>query len=177
MRFLFLVGVSLGYSAGAIHAEDYLLRCDAISTHLQTAGFDEIDSIDKSNPKETERHSIEVVAHPNLPFHTKVELHHETLLLSGKLIPSKEGGFTAEIHYRRTTDTGTTVVNEKNQRVPLLDESALRTLIGIKLDEPSLLGGMTRKNDTLSQQTGKTVSVRSHTRYVLTLTKFELPKE
>lgn len=176
-RFLFLAWIILGFSAVAAHAEGYLLRLDEIITILQSDGFDEIDALDKSKPKLPGLPNIEVLVHPNLPFHTKVQLHNETLLLSGKLIPSKEDGFIVEIQYRRTIDNGTMVVNEKNQRVPLFDESALRGTFGLKLDESALLGGLTKKNDTLAPQTGKKISVRTHTRYFLTLTKYEPTKE
>ena len=118
-------------------AEDYLLRVDAI-------GFVDRLPAEKDLPETTLR-SVEVVVRPDSPFHTKTIIGAETVIVSGKLCPKDKGGFSLQILYMRTVDTGIRLPNELGIKKPSLDTTALHTTNAIAIDESFALGGFETK--------------------------------
>jgi hypothetical protein len=170
MNRILLLSVIALLSGGNTLAEDYLLRLDAIC-HVDQPATD-------PKPKEKVLHSIEVVAQPKIPFHSKIQFENQTLILKGQIEPNETGGFIVDFQYRHTTDTGAKVPIAPNQFAPVLDVTAVATRIGLSLGETYTTSRLTSKSDSESIVEGKTV-VKSqvfHKWTRVTLTKCEPPK-
>ncbi len=164
-RFILLAFVVQCLCASIAIADDYLLRLDTI-------GYVDRPAAEK-HPKETVLRSIEVVARPGSVFHGKVRVGTvQTLTLTGKLSPADKGGFTLLIRYVHSIDSGVTVLTEDGKRKPLLDTTAFHTTIAISLGDPVTIAGASSK----TSQFGKP-KVKSKTRYVFRLSKYELPDD
>ncbi len=145
--------------ASSAIAEDYLLRIDAI-------GFVDRPASEKDLPEKTLQ-SVEVVVRPDSTFHTKTIIGAETVIVSGKLCPKDKGGFSLQIRYEHTVDTGIILPNEEGIKKPLLDIMAVQTSIDLAIDESVALGGCETK-------VGDMVNPEKHskTRIVSVLTKY-----
>ena len=122
-------------------AEDYLLRVDAI-------GFVDRPASERDLPETTLR-SVEIVVRPDSTFHTKTVIGAETVIVSGKLSPKNTGGFSLQIFYARTVDTGIILPNEQGIMKPLLHIMSVNTTIAIAIDESVVLGGIETKHDDM----------------------------
>ncbi len=137
LRSLILAMVACGSCASFAVAEDYLLRVDTI-------GFVDRLPSEKDLP-ETPLRSVEVVVRPDSTFHTKTIIGAETVTMSGKLCPKDKGGFSLQIRYRRTVDTGISLPNEQGVKKPVLGIMSVNTNIELTVDESVPLGGFDTK--------------------------------
>jgi hypothetical protein len=161
-RLLLLTLAVLCSCTATTSADDYLLRVD-------TTGYTDVPASEKA-PKETVLRSIEAVARPGAPFHAKVTLPSQTILLSGTLHPAKDGIFSVDIRYAHSVPKGDSIPTKDGGREPRFNTTEAETTIGAILGKPVILGGI----QTETQQAGPGKKrLKSTTWYVLLLTKYE----
>ena len=164
-RFILLAFAVHCSCASTTIADDYLLRLDTI-------GYIDRPAAEK-HPKETVLRSIEIVVRPQSAIYGKVRIGtKQTLTLTGKLSPTDNCRFSLQIRYVHSIDTGITVPTEDGKRKPLPDTTAIHTTATLALGDPVTIAGSEAK----TTQSGKPKD-KSKRRYVLVLTKYELPDD
>ncbi|MFN0195934.1 MAG: hypothetical protein ACKVT0_04270, partial [Planctomycetaceae bacterium] len=166
MKRLILLAFAVASSLGsATHADDYLLRID-------TVGYVDIPA-DEKDPKETTLRSIEVVAHPESTFHskvtTKVSTGWERLKVKGKFRPADDGGFEMQINYDYSIDTEQGVTTEDGVWIPNRDTMSLSTTVAFVAGEDSVT--LRGPIETTKNEEGKP-ELRSKIQFVLHLSKY-----
>lgn len=139
-------------------ADDYLVRLDTIG-HAERP-------VAEDDSKEAVLHRIEVVARSQSPFHAKVRMGMQTLVLAGKLSPDDSGDFRVQFRYVHSVDTGTTAPSKDGGQTPVINTSAMQTSLVIAVGDTVTLGEFERR------QSGK-VEHTSKSRVVLSFTKYE----
>jgi hypothetical protein len=166
MKWLFLLAIAMNCSpAVVVHADDYRLQVETIE-HKFTG------EEDKNASKEEVVNSIEVLTRPGEKFHTKVVIGTRTIVVSGKLKQDKDGNFVVQIRHFESVESGHFVNIVAGVGQPLLDISAVSTQVGVVVDTPFDVGGMT----TAMAEAGKEAITRKR-RIVLTLTKVDVQDE
>jgi hypothetical protein len=101
---------------------------------------------------------MEVIACPNMPFHTKVQSGKETFTFTGKLQPSEKGGFTATFRHAHVTE-----INEQERH-----SSSLNTLVEISVGAPVTVGELQCRKTEPGQSPHKEI-----VRHVMHLTPYQ----
>ncbi len=142
------------------NADDFLLRVDTI-------GYIDKPASEK-DPQETILRSIEVVAHPESAFYSKVKTGTQTLAVKGKLRSADSGGFNLQIRYVCSIETGIGVPTNDGGWESVPDATEIQTNITIALGESVMLGGF----ETKESGSGKP-ECHSKTRCVVVLARYE----
>ena len=161
----FVISALLSACATVGNAADYLLKFDAFGYH----------NVAEEEPKEQLLHSIEVVARPGQPFHSKVTLGAETVILAGTMRPGDKGLFAFQIRYAHSVDTGETIPTPGGGSEPRLCGTSMETTVSAKLGESALLGGTS--TETRTPQGDQFITTKSKFRATLVANKYELPAE
>ena len=97
MKWLIILVGAIDWSCNEIaHAEDFRLRVETV----------ERGSDSEKDAKEVVLNTIDVVTRPGEKFQTRVILGAQTLVLSGKIEWSDDGGFNVQIRHLSEFDTG-----------------------------------------------------------------------
>jgi len=140
-------------------AEEYLLKLEAI----EYVGVPE----DDAEAEGRVLYSIEVVTQPHAVFHSKVSIDSQTLTLTGKLQPSDRGGFSVQMDFVDSKDSGITITKEDGTREPLPDITSFMTTAGVAVDDRVTIAGFT----TRTKRSDKPTDISS-IRFVLSLSRF-----
>ena len=126
--------VSLCFCTAAANAEDYLLKLEAIEyVGVPDEGIEAEGRV---------LYSIEVVTQPRAVFHSKVSIDSQTLTLTGRLRPSDRGGFSVQMDFVDSKDSGITITKEDGTREPLPHITSFMTTVGVGLDERVRVSGI-----------------------------------
>lgn len=139
---------------------DYILRIDTIGYFEEPASAIE--------PKETTLQSIEVVVRPDFPFHARVRLGAERIVLSGKLSLADDGDFSLKLKYLHSVYATLTVAGKNESQEVLFRSTGSEKKLTISLDIAQIIADLTAQSSSPGKET-----LNSKSRVVVTLAKYD----
>lgn len=158
--FSVLVFSVLVFSVSDAVGNEYILRIDTIGY------FEEPTSA--IEPEETTLKSIEVVVRPDFPFHARVRLGADAIVLSGEIHPAKNGDFVVEFKYKHPVYGTLTVAGKNESHEVMVRSTGAERKLTLSIDIAQEIGSHNVQSSSPGKQT-----LTSKSRIAVTLVKYD----